>query len=175
MARTNTLTDMQLALLTTAAGRPDGSLLPPPASLGNQLARIRLSIRSLIERELAAEIDVTDPASAWREEGDRHIGVALTNAGRAAIGDDADAERVSDTSIAAATEDRAVTKPGTKQALIVDLLRREGGASLTELTSATGWLPHTTRAALTGLRKKGHAIARDKVSEETRYRIAAVA
>lgn len=35
-----------------------------------------------------------------------------------------------------------------------------GGASLDELAGATGWLPHTTRAALTGLRKKGHAHTR---------------
>jgi len=37
--------------------------------------------------------------------------------------------------------------------------------------AATGWLPHTTRAALTGLRKKGHAIARDRVEGVTRYAI----
>ena len=38
------------------------------------------------------------------------------------------------------------------------LLRREEGASSAELIDATGWLPHSMRAALTGLRKKGHAI-----------------
>lgn len=47
---------------------------------------------------------------------------------------------------------------------IIALLSREGGATLAELIAATGWLPHTTRAALTGLRKKGHVI--DKTSRE---------
>jgi DNA-binding MarR family transcriptional regulator len=42
------------------------------------------------------------------------------------------------------------------------LLQREEGATLGELIDATGWLPHTTRAALTGLRKKGHAIEKTK-------------
>ncbi|GAC1577667.1 MAG: hypothetical protein NVS3B5_09870 [Sphingomicrobium sp.] len=60
----------------------------------------------------------------------------------------------------------------TKRNLLIDLLSREGGASLAVIVEATGWLPHTTRAALTGLRKKGHAIERFRCDEETRYRIA---
>jgi Protein of unknown function (DUF3489) len=55
-------------------------------------------------------------------------------------------------------------RPGTKQALIAGLLEREQGATLDELIAATGWLPHTTRAALTGLRRKGFAL--DKSSRE---------
>jgi hypothetical protein len=38
--------------------------------------------------------------------------------------------------------------------------KREGGAALAELNSVTGWLPQTTRAALTGLRKRGMALER---------------
>ena len=38
--------------------------------------------------------------------------------------------------------------------------------------AATGWLPHTTRAALTGFRKRAYAIARGKDGEgRTVYRI----
>ena len=33
---------------------------------------------------------------------------------------------------------------------------------LAELVAATGWLPHTTRAALTGLRKRGYAVGIDR-------------
>lgn len=51
-------------------------------------------------------------------------------------------------------------KPVSKIGIIADLLRREGGATLSELVAATGWQPHTTRAALTGSRKKGHGIER---------------
>ncbi len=54
-------------------------------------------------------------------------------------------------------------------------MSRTEGATLDEMVAATGWLPHTTRAALTGLRKKGHAIARDKRGEATCYHIAAEA
>ena len=52
----------------------------------------------------------------------------------------------------------------------------EEGATIDQLTGATGWLPHTTRAALTGLRQKGHAITRSKrESGETVYRLASAA
>jgi hypothetical protein len=52
---------------------------------------------------------------------------------------------------------------------VLALLRREEGATLAELTEATGWLPHSARAALTGLRKKGHAIERTKRGDLTCY------
>jgi DNA-binding IclR family transcriptional regulator len=63
----------------------------------------------------------------------------------------------------------------TKQSLVLELLHQDGGASLVAIVAATGWLPHTARAALTGLRKQGHTIARDKVAGETRYAIGPVA
>ena len=64
-------------------------------------------------------------------------------------------------------------KPPSKTSLILDMIQREEGTTLEQMVEATGWLPHTTRAALTGLRKKGHAIIRTKVDEVTRYTIAA--
>lgn len=60
----------------------------------------------------------------------------------------------------------------SKIAQVLALLRRSEGATLAELVEATGWLPHTTRAALTGLRKKGHVLAKFKRGEVTCYRIA---
>ena len=63
----------------------------------------------------------------------------------------------------------------TKMATVIDLLRREQGATLDELVAATDWLPHTTRAALTGIRKKGNAIEKSKRDDKTCYQIKAVA
>jgi hypothetical protein len=40
-------------------------------------------------------------------------------------------------------------------------------------TAATDWLPHTTRAALTGLRKRGYAVLMSREAKSTRYRLAA--
>ena len=53
-------------------------------------------------------------------------------------------------------------RAGSKQAKIVDLMKRAKGATLDELVEATDWLPHTTRAALTGLRKRGLTVERVK-------------
>ena len=58
----------------------------------------------------------------------------------------------------------------TKQDQIASLLLRDEGATLDQMITTTGWLPHTTRAALTGLRKKGYAIDSDKVGGVRTYR-----
>jgi len=60
----------------------------------------------------------------------------------------------------------------TKITTVLTLLRRDDGATLEEMIAATGWLPHTTRAVLTGLRKKGHLIERGKRVDITTWRIA---
>lgn len=63
----------------------------------------------------------------------------------------------------------------TKQALVMAMLEIDGGASLAAISEATGWQPHTVRAALTGLRKKGHSIIRRSVDGKTCYAIAPAA
>lgn len=67
------------------------------------------------------------------------------------------------------------SKRPRKAETVLTLLRRAEGATLHELVAATGWLPHTTRAALTGLRKKGHQITRTKVEGVSRYTVSEAA
>jgi len=50
----------------------------------------------------------------------------------------------------------------SKKAAIISLLQRPDGAALGDLTAATGWQVHSVRAALTGLRKEGKELAREK-------------
>jgi DNA-binding IclR family transcriptional regulator len=66
-------------------------------------------------------------------------------------------------------------KTPTKSALVLALLQREQGATLAELVEATDWQPHTTRAMLTGLRRKGHMIERRKRHDVTCYHLPAKA
>ncbi|MBN9467254.1 MAG: DUF3489 domain-containing protein [Bosea sp.] len=56
-------------------------------------------------------------------------------------------------------------KANTKLGIVLGLLEEPAGASLTKLTEVTGWLPHTTRAALTGLRKRGFQIELQRGSD----------
>ncbi|WP_282168760.1 DUF3489 domain-containing protein [Ruegeria atlantica] len=54
------------------------------------------------------------------------------------------------------------------------LLRRPSGTSLEALCKATGWQPHSVRAALSGLRKKGVTIERrasDKPNGPSTYHL----
>jgi len=49
----------------------------------------------------------------------------------------------------------AKPKPHTKSDTVIALLDRAKGASLNEICKATNWQPHSTRAFLSGLRKRG--------------------
>lgn len=62
---------------------------------------------------------------------------------------------------------QSTAKPEPKAKLVERLLKARNGASLAELVEATGWQSHTCRAFLTGLRKKGKALVRDKRKDGT--------
>ena len=66
-------------------------------------------------------------------------------------------------------------KPSSKSSQVLQMLQRPEGATIAQIVTETSWLPHTTRAALTGLKKKGHEITSEKAEGEDRvYRVAAV-
>ena len=63
-------------------------------------------------------------------------------------------------------------QPAKKSVRLLALLQRTEGASVEDLSNELGWLQHTTRAALTGLRKKGHEVSKTKEGSVTIYRVA---
>lgn len=75
--------------------------------------------------------------------------------------------------VEAAVPDGDPAKPATKSAIVIGLLTRSEGATLEAMVAATGWLPHTMRAALTGLKKKGMTISSEKVDGVRTYRATA--
>jgi len=58
------------------------------------------------------------------------------------------------------------SKPKTKSAKVIAMLNRGKGASINEIGKATKWKPHSVRAFMTGLRKKGYAIVREQRSDD---------
>jgi hypothetical protein len=54
----------------------------------------------------------------------------------------------------AASADKPAQRAGTKQALLIDLLRRPEGATVEQIAEATGWQKHTIRGAISGALKK---------------------
>lgn len=61
----------------------------------------------------------------------------------------------------------------TKKAQLIQMLSRKTGADVATISEKLGWLPHTTRAALTGLRKSGFELGSEKPGngKPSRYRI----
>lgn len=166
------LNDLQSILLATAAQRDDGSLYPLADSVSATSVRLTKAVASLIKAGFVEERDVGRDAAIYCRDDERRIGVFVTPAGLAAIG--LGEEVVSASSPAVASEASDAPRP-TKTSGVLDLLRRDEGATLPELIAATDWLPHTTRAALTGLRKRGHTINRGKRDGVTCYSIVATA
>ena len=64
----------------------------------------------------------------------------------------------------------AIAPPVSTKQQVIDLLCRKGGATLEEMATLATWLPHSTRAFITGLKKKGYAITSKKVDGVRRYR-----
>jgi hypothetical protein len=59
--------------------------------------------------------------------------------------------------------------------MLIGMLERAQGASVAEIGQRLGWLPHTVRAAITGLRHAGREVRRSKSeSGQTVYRLAPV-
>lgn len=171
------LTDSQLIILSKAAARKDGAAVVPPKM--NKAAAMKIR-SSFIGRKLMREIRSKPGMPVWRANEDgRSISLVIMRAGRDAIGikePDETYQPVSSKSSDANTDRHptgAAPRPGSKQALVIEILSKDRGATLDALVKATGWLPHTTRAALTGLRKRGFAV--ERIRNETKgslYRIA---
>ena len=156
----------------------------------------------LLTEGLVQEVRAQKNAPVWRrdEDSDQAFALKLTAAGLKAIacGADEQQETAGQTSSTDAVESEAmpggidacdagprveairesarprVPRAGTKISNVIDMLGQDSGATIDEIIAITGWLPHTSRAALTGLRKRGYVLVTDR-SDRTRgtvYRIA---
>lgn len=94
-----------------------------------------------------------------------HVGAvasAMPDARLAGKGAEASMPAFESSAGVAAAAASTAPRQGSKLAEVMALLARDTGASVEDLMAATGWLPHTTRAALTGLRKRGFTILREQ-------------
>ena len=186
-------TDTQLIVLSSAAARDDGIAVVPAKMNGAAASKLGAS---LVKRKLMREVRSKPGMPVWRKgEDDRPISLMIMRPGRDALGVEEDVtakalrastkplrgaeasileKRSRDASGDKDSTDGGATSPraGTKQALVIEILSAKKGATLDTLIGATGWLPHTTRAALTGLRKRGFSIERTREEgSDSIYRI----
>jgi hypothetical protein len=81
--------------------------------------------------------------------------------------------RLENDSVPNNTSNKRPAKRVNKREKALTLMRRPNGATITELTKATGWQPHSARAVISGLRREGHAITlTERDSGESRYVLA---
>lgn len=184
------LTDTQRIILSAASQHTDRLALPLPKSLkGGAVIKV---IRPLIEKGLLEEVDanrkLNDPV--WRETGDGHgVTLIITDAGLEAIGVEPDTGpqaatrgEETDEAPAAPAEDSGQpapataarerkTREGTKQALVIEMLRRPEGASIAEIVEATAWVSHSVRGFLAGALKKKLGLTIDSEKDATRGRV----
>lgn len=90
----------------------------------------------------------------------------MTNTKTSKTDSSADAAKASAGTTTAPRKDSKIGK-------VIALLERQQGATLDEMIKATGWQSHSVRAALTGLKKKGHEIVKSKRDDVTCYSIEA--
>jgi hypothetical protein len=180
MSASPKLTDTQLVILSAASQREDHCLIAPKNLKGGAAQKVAAK---LLAAGLAREINARGGMPVWRrdEEVGQAYSLKLTAAGLKAITvDEGSSQRIASsgalpnasekslkakkvaekTPKASATAAPTSSAPhvGTKIAHVIELLQRDQGAKLDELTAATGWLPHTARAALTGLRHRGYEV-----------------
>jgi hypothetical protein len=186
------LTDAQRAMLSAAAQRKDLCLTAPDKTKGAILTKIS---ERLVKLCLVREIRAKAGIPVWRrDDSDQSYALKLTPAGLKTIAVDEGPEEAIATSnatrlrhqpdpdatsaqgpdlIIGEHEKTLTPRAGSKLARVIDLLQRSEGATIQQLMEATGWLPHTTRAALTGLRKRQYAVGRERVDgRDSTYRIA---
>ncbi len=167
------LTDTQRVILSAASQRTDRLALPLPKSLKGGAAHkvINALIGKGLLREVKANRKLSDPV--WREGGEGHgLTLIITDAGFAAIGIEVEPQKTKSQK----SEPKPVTterkmREGTKQALVIEMLRRPEGATIAEIVEATSWASHTTRGFLAGTLKRKLGLAIDSDKDQIRGRI----
>jgi hypothetical protein len=171
------LTDAQLVMLSGARQRKDLCLSAPDKMKGAILTKLS---EKLVKLGLVREVRAKAGMPVWRrDDAGQNYALKLTAAALKVIAVDEGSEEAIVTSKATQSqpnpdatdaqgpdiigEHTKTPRAGSKLARVIDLLQQSEGATILHLMEATGWLPHTTRAALTGLRKRGYAVVRGRV------------
>jgi hypothetical protein len=157
------LSDTQAVILSAAAQREDGAVLPLPETLkikGGAVDKVlgSLKTKGLIDHLGTPRGDNPPPLRITRA-GLQAIGVETvdapaTEADRAATPAKRRAKAKAARPGKAAPAEKPTPRAGTKQALMIDLLKRPEGATVEQIAAATGWQHHTIRGAISGALKK---------------------
>jgi len=176
------LSDTQRVILSAASQRTDRIALPLPKSLKGGAAH--KVINALIEKGLLKEVKVNRPGSdpVWRgADTGSPVTLVITDSGLQAIGVEVPTAKPRQVKEAMPSAPAAKASPpepkkrkpreGTKQSLMIELLRRPQGATIGDIVEATGWQSHTVRGAMAGALKKKLGLTIASVKDEVRGRV----
>lgn len=154
------LTKTQRIILIAAAERTDGDIEPLPDNI-NAGIKPRV-LNALLSRRLIIK---TDFGYAISTEGYQTIGKTPASKPKPKTKPKPNHEP-SDTKIS--------LREGTKQARLIELMKRPEGASIDELCEETGWLKHTVRGVFSNTLKKRLGLTVTSYKDDNqprRYRI----
>ena len=159
------LSDAGRLVLGNAAQRDDLSVLPLPETLTIKGGAVKNVLAGLKKRGLIRQVQSEPQQFVITRDGMVRIGVEPDDASEApeaeqgatteAPGDstaDTEAADVAPDAVTAAS--KPAVRPGTKQALLIDMLQRPEGATADQIAEHTGWKHHTIRGAIAGALKK---------------------
>jgi hypothetical protein len=188
------LTDIQLVLLSAAAQRDGGALLPLPKQLKIEPGALTRVLRGLLKKGLVAEQPAPPDAPAWREADDQRLMLVIAPAGLEAIGVEPEGSEAAigpsgkrkspaprskrkKTGTGGRKPEPATgpVRPGTKLALLIEMLGRDKGATIPEIVKATGWQQHSVRGAISGTLKKKLGLTVTSENLEGRGRVYRIA
>ena len=157
------LSNTQTIILSAACAREDGLVFPVTASIKG--GPVGNSLKSMLKRGLIAEFKASDLNTVWRH--DEHLGpvtLKVTPLAYSALELDGSENSAAKQSHGVSPQTNPPRK-STKQALLIDLLKRPEGATIAEIADATGWRSHTIRGAMSGSLKKrlGLTITSEKI------------
>jgi hypothetical protein len=176
------LTDKQWAVLNAAALSCNLNVLPLPRHLNLSPGSAGIVIRGLLQKGVIEKRVAMGSDTVWREEGGTRYALIITKAGLAACvmsptgepDENAGNAPQSGPTTAVSESQRRMPRAGSKLAMLVALLEREGGATIEEMAVALGWARHTIRGVMSGALAKrfGFQIASEAVEGRGRaYRI----
>jgi len=167
------LTNTQSIILSAACARVDGLIFPVTADIKG--GPVGNSLKSMLKRGLIEEIKASDLNTVWRhDEGLGPVTLKATPLAYAALGIDGGEAPIPDKPHSVSPQTCSPRRT-TKQAQLINLLKRPEGATIAEIADATGWKPHSVRGAMSGSLKKrlGLTITSEKIDYRGRvYRIA---
>jgi hypothetical protein len=170
------LSDTQAVILSAASQRDDGAVLPLPETLkikGGAVDKVlgSLKAKGLIDRLGAPRgddppplritraglqaigVETEDDASEGATAGE--TGATLADAGAQAEAAPATTPGKKDEAVKgkaratkAVSADKPTPRAGTKQARMIEMLKRPEGATVEQIAEATGWQHHTIRGAI---------------------------